>query len=248
MNPDGIENNEQEKFNKVESKDKFGKIKSKYILKQIFDNIQKKKSLEIIKYNKMIQNRMDINMNNYKEYSEIYSSIEIEIIPAKNKTGQFINLKKEEEIFYHVYFDDNKEEIKRNILNEGDKVSKIKIIIDYQIKSFVYLFYLCPSIESIYFKKIYRNNINNMSHMFEESPSIKEISFNNSNAKDVTSMNNMFRYCSSLKRLNFNNFFTNKLNDMSYMFYHCSNLKNLNLSSFDTSKVSKMDCMFYGCS
>ena len=35
----------------------------------------RKKSLYIIKYNKNIKNR--INIKDYKEYSEIYSSIEI---------------------------------------------------------------------------------------------------------------------------------------------------------------------------
>ena len=38
----------------------------------------KKKSLDIVKYNKNIIN---INIKDYKEYSEIYSSIEIEIKP-----------------------------------------------------------------------------------------------------------------------------------------------------------------------
>ena len=42
----------------------------------------------------------------------------------------------------------------------------IKIIIDYQIKSFELLFYECKCIESINFKKFYRNNINNMENMF----------------------------------------------------------------------------------
>ena len=147
MNPDDKINNEQDQLNKVKSKDKFGMLNSKYILQQIFDIIQKNKSLEIIKYNKMIQNRIDISINDYKEYSEIYSSIEIEIIPAENKEGQFINFKKEDENYYHIYFDNNTEEIKRNILNKGDKISKIKIIIDYPIKSFENLFKECTSIE-----------------------------------------------------------------------------------------------------
>ena len=42
---------------------------------------------------------------------------------------------------------------------EEDKVTKIKIIIDYQVKSFKKLFKECHCIESINFKKFYRNNI-----------------------------------------------------------------------------------------
>ena len=41
----------------------------------------KKKKLEIVKYNKKVQNRLDLGVKDYKEYSETYSSIEIEIIP-----------------------------------------------------------------------------------------------------------------------------------------------------------------------
>ena len=81
-------------------------------------------------------------------------------------------------------------------IDEEDKVTKIKIIIDYQVKSFKDLFYECKCIESINFKKFYRNNITDMSGMFFE--------------------------CSSLKELNLNNFNTNNVTDMSCMFYKCS--------------------------
>ena len=37
-------------------------------------------------------------------------------------------------------------------IDEEDKVTKIKIIIDYQVKSFKELFYDCKCIESINFK------------------------------------------------------------------------------------------------
>ena len=42
----------------------------------------------------------------------------------------------------------------------------IKIIIDYQVKSFEYLFDDCRYIEYINFKKFYRKNIKNMRGMF----------------------------------------------------------------------------------
>ena len=35
------------------------KIKSKYILSKIYDNMTKKKKLQIVKYNKRIQNRLN---------------------------------------------------------------------------------------------------------------------------------------------------------------------------------------------
>ena len=177
---------------KKESKNMFKNLKSDYFLQLLFNNLLKKKSLEIIKYNKNTKNRMNININDYKEYSEIYSSIEIEIKPVYNKYGKFISINEENKKYYHIYFDNNKEEIKRNYLNENEQIKLIKIIIDYQVKSFKELFYKCYCIEYINFKKFYRNNINNMGYMFSR--------------------------CSTLKELNLSNFKTNNVTDMSYMF------------------------------
>ena len=115
-------------------------IKNKYILSKIYDNMTKKKKLEIVKYNKKIQNLLNLSVKDYKEYCEI----EIEIIPTKDKYGKFINVNENDKIFYHIYFNDNKEEIKNKYkIEEEDKIIKIKIIIDYQVKSFKELFYKC---------------------------------------------------------------------------------------------------------
>ena len=118
---------------KTESKDIFKNLKSNYIFKKLFHILLKKKSLDIIKYNNNIKERMNISIKDYKEYPEIYSPIEIEIKPVKNKYGKFINIDEENEIYYHIYFNDNKEEIKRNYLNENENIETIKIIIDYHI-------------------------------------------------------------------------------------------------------------------
>ena len=127
---------EIEKLNINKAKNKFISLKSNYILKRLFNNIPKNIFLKIIKYNINLQKRLNIDINNYKDFSEKFSSIELEIIPIQNKYGSFINLEEEEEKYFHIYFNDNKEEIKKTELNKEDKVSKINIIIDYQIKSF----------------------------------------------------------------------------------------------------------------
>ena len=77
--------------------------------------------------------RINIRIKDYKEYTEIYSSILIEINPVNNKYGKYININ-ENEIYYHIYFNDNKEETKRKYLNKNGIVIKLRIIIDYQIK------------------------------------------------------------------------------------------------------------------
>ena len=105
----------------------FKNLKSDYFIRKIFDYIHKKKSLETIRYNKNIQKRINININHYKEYSEKYSSIEIEIKPKEKEYGRFINIKEEDEKYYHIYYNDNNREIKRenkNIITK--KIKKIK--------------------------------------------------------------------------------------------------------------------------
>ena len=68
-------NNEKEITEPIKSKITLENIKSKYIMQIIFDNIQIKKFLELIKYNNNIQQKLDINIKNYQEYSQIYSPI-----------------------------------------------------------------------------------------------------------------------------------------------------------------------------
>ena len=87
-------------------------IKSRYILSKIYENMTKKKKLEIVKYNKKIQNRINLSVKNYKEYSETFTPIEIDIISTKDKYGKFININEDDKLYYHIYFNDNKEEIK----------------------------------------------------------------------------------------------------------------------------------------
>jgi len=58
---------------KTESKYTFKNIKSNYILQKLFKYLMKKKSLDIIKYNKYIKERINISIKDYKEYLEIYS-------------------------------------------------------------------------------------------------------------------------------------------------------------------------------
>ena len=242
-------NNSKKQLKSDNANNKLRDLKSNFILKILFGYIPKNISLGAIKYNKYIQKRMNININDYKTYSEIYSSIKIELIPKiDGYFNQFINIKNEDEKYYHIYFNNNKkDEIKRYYLNEFDKVSKINIIIDYQVKSFSELFMDCNCIESINFKTFYRNNIINMKSIFCGCSSLKELNFTNFKTDSVIDMSSMFEGCSSLKELNLSNFNTNNVTNMRFMFYYCSALKELNLSNFNTNKVTNMSYMFFKC-
>ena len=57
-------------------------LKSDFFLEKLYDIMPKKKKLEIVKYNKKVQNRLDLGVKDYKEYSETFTPIEIEIIPT----------------------------------------------------------------------------------------------------------------------------------------------------------------------
>ena len=67
---------------------------------------------------------MNIDANTYKEYTEKYSSIEIEVIPQNNHHNIFINFNNGDNKYIHIYFDNDKEEVKRNYLNENEEVEK----------------------------------------------------------------------------------------------------------------------------
>ena len=111
-----------------------------------------------------------------------------------------------------------------------DKISKINIFIDYQVESFNELFYNCKCIESICFKKFYRNNVTDMSYMFYGCSSLKELNLNN--------FSYMFSGCSSLSDIKgLEKWKVSNGNNFSYMFYECSSLSNIKeLEKWNVSK------------
>ena len=83
------------KKNQLKSTTRYENIKADYFLEKLFNNLKKGKTLNIVKYNKNIKRRININTNDYKEYSEKYSSIEIEIKPVVKNMVNLLKLKKE---------------------------------------------------------------------------------------------------------------------------------------------------------
>ena len=222
------------------------KIRSKYIVIKVFDNLKKNRLLKLIHYNKKYQKLMDKKIIDYKNE---FSKIEIEIIPKENTYGKFIDISnKNIQSNFLIYFNDNKEEIKRKKISKEDNVTKIKIIINHKIKSLSELFFNCKCIKKINFIKFNKDDIKNMSCMFSCCSSLEEINLSNFNTNNVNDMSCMFGFCSSLKEINLSNFNTNNVNDMSWMFSECSSLKELNLSNFITTNLTYVSFMFYKCS
>ena len=243
-------------------------IKSNFILKKIIDFSPRNKYLKLINFSKKNQNRLNKSINNYK--IEYYKTI-IEIIPLEYSKGKILyNTKKN----YHIYLNDNKVELKRKKITKAEKINKIILEIDYDIKSLrelfrerIYIkkinfikfnrddftdmssmFYGCESLEEINFSKIKTSNVTDMSYMFKDCKALKELDLSYFDTNNVTNMSSMFKGCELLYKLNLSNFNTSKVTNMSNMFNKCLLLGELNLSNFNTSKVFDMSRMFFNCS
>ena len=99
-------------------KNDFRNIKSNYRLKEIFKNIKENKLLDIIKYNKNIQKRLNIGINDYIYYNKIIIDI-FPVLQVNNcYNNKFINIPEGEESYYHIYFNNDKNETKSNYFLE----------------------------------------------------------------------------------------------------------------------------------
>ena len=220
-------------------------IKSKVVMKKIVEKIQKLTLLKLFNYNKKIQLKLDLTLDDYKSNS----LIEIELIPKDQGISNnfFINYDKNTKKYFHIFFDDNKEEVDRNYFLWNDQVQKIRIVIDVHIKSFKELFSDCICIKTIDFLLFKRRGIKDMSKMFYNclAENIHLHSFNSSEVKD---MSYMFYDCSLVKKLNLRKFKTANLENMSHMFHGCEDCKRIVTSNLNTKNVTNMSNMFYNCS
>ena len=115
-------------------------IKSKYILVQICSNVNEKLLLKIIKHNKKLKSKLNISLNDYKNYGKIV----IELIPIEkiDKEQMFINYEEQNESLYHINFINDEKDAKndgiigffknlfkkKNCITQSDNVRKIIII------------------------------------------------------------------------------------------------------------------------
>ena len=193
--------------------------------KEVTEFITKRKYLKIFINNKKLQKKLNISIDTYIEYYN--NQIEIEIITDMNKLSEddnknkFINIKEEsDKSFYHIHFNESNEEIKRHYINKNEKISRIKVIIDMEVKS--------------------------LANLFKDCYNIKEIKFIKFNRTDFTDYSYMFNNCSALINLDISKLKTDNAKYMSHMFNNCSSLKKINLSNFNTYNVIEIDYMFDG--
>ena len=52
-------------------------IKAIYFVKKLFSNLEERKKLKVVKYNKRMQNNLDLNLINYKKFTNKYIIFEV---------------------------------------------------------------------------------------------------------------------------------------------------------------------------
>ena len=219
------------------------RIKNTFILKKIMSNIDEYKLLKIIRNNKTLINRLNKDINDYIKFT----IIKIEITPKKDESGKYINILEKDKSFYHIYFNNNKNETSDLFIKKDDSIEKIKIIIDSGINNIKELFKDCRCIEKINFIIFNKLNVTDMSHLFDGCISLKEINISKFKTNKVSDMSYMFNNCISLKDINISNFNTNNVINIAKMFSDCSSLEKIDLSKFNTNNIINMSGLFEGC-
>ena len=228
------------------SPNSYSYITSHFILKQILSHLKEKNLLKLIKHNKAFQNILNIGVKDYKDYNQVI----IELTPVqyfKEKNYFFKYNYSSDESAIHIFFNDDTEDKSRNYFNKEDKVTKIKMVLEWEVITLYELFLKCQCITKIKFIKFNRSTFINMSYMLEGCYSLEKIDLSNFNTKNVTDMQGMFKGCWVVEKLDLSKFDTNKVTNMYRMFSWCNRLTEVNLSSFDTFNVENMSFMFYEC-
>ena len=222
-------------------------IKSRYIIKEILNILNEGRKLNLIKYNKLFQDKIDVTKIDYRKYCQI--EIELSLIEIKDsKRMNFINRAEESLNLYHIYFNNERKEKKRNYVTNRESIKKIKIIIEFEIKSLKELFSFCECIKSIKFTKFNRGDIIDMNSLFSNCMSLTEIDFEQFKTKNVTDMSYMFYNCNNLTNIDLSKFITTNVTNMNNMFSWCNQIIELDLKYFNTEKVIDMGQMFSCCS
>ena len=73
--------NIREAYKNDGKENKLYNINSQYILRHLMGYLSQKKLLQMIRYNKKIQNSINIGLNDYKEYSQI--ELELNLFPIE---------------------------------------------------------------------------------------------------------------------------------------------------------------------
>ena len=228
-------------------------IKSLYILKKILKCPCEKKLLNIIKYNKKLQKKIDYNINDFGKYSNTRITVVFSkskkcsgllSLNEKHKTLPLFSDRKNIKIFYNNH---EKKDKKENYYDENEKLIRAHIIIDKSVTDLSSLFEDQHGIAGVFFKNV-NSQIKNISCMFYDCSRLKIVDFGPFKFDNNKNMHGLFGGCKRLEEINWPKINTKNVKDMSYMFTNCKKIKKIRLSHFNTENVSNMEHMFYRCS
>ena len=126
-------------FNDMTVMSNLNNIRSICILKLIKIHLAEYKCLQLLRYNKQIQKRLNINLDTYKDYLKIV----IDIVPIADKNYKTFFRHYIKNPFYHYYLNDRPDEVSNyTYYYHDDKVKKIRLVIDYNVndKSLAFLY------------------------------------------------------------------------------------------------------------
>jgi surface protein len=153
-----------------------------------------------------------------------------------------------------VVFDESFSEIKPSStacwfkdLTELIDIRGIEHLNTQKVTDMSWMFYNCPSLNSIDVSNFNTQNVTNMLGMFYDCRKIKNLDISHFDTHRVTDMRYMFSGCKNLLSLDVSNFETINVTDMASMFSSCSELTTIDVSNFDTHNVTSLGSMFYNC-
>ena len=168
-----------------------------------------------------------------------------------DKKGKFIgdDFFENNNWMFDIYYDDERQEVLRNEINDDIPPDIIKIEINYPLFDCSRMFYMCYNITEIKFLTFDTSNVTDMREMFSECRSLINVNFDTFDTSKVIDMGEMFLNCCSMKELDLSNFKTGSVKNMSAMFKNSSSLVNLNfdLSKMNTNKLEDVSFMFRNC-
>ena len=208
---------------------------------------------QILKYDKMTKNEIDIYINIEKEdvnkqvyFLNNYDTGEInnESIDMNNDSED-INILNDENT--EVYINKEKREYKKYFVPEKKGKYVIKLMFYMKLIDASYMFAGCEKITKINFISFHSIQITNMKYMFGGCKNLENVNLFSFDTRIVTNMSYMFYHCYELKTLDLSSFNTKNVKDMCHMFSCCKSLKDLNISSFDIKNDVNTNYKFLDC-
>ena len=232
---------------------------------QVDINVENKNKTEIIREDKMMEQKEDFAFWT-KEYRKNIKHIIFEKgisnVPKdcteKNKCFVISSSASKNKVYAYIINNDlhiaSEYEIhapsnSSNMFKDFEKVESIDLsnFNTMDVKNMKGMFENCSSLVSLDLSNFNTSKVTNMGGMFGDCSSLTSLDLKSFDTSNVTNMGSMFSWCWQLTSIDLSFLNTSNVTNMVAMFAECSSLTNLDLSSFNTSNVTDMGVMFLDC-